>query len=65
MNALTILAKTTVFVATLSVVISASTSSDLKGRTMRMVSIKVKMIGIVMLHFSSLTDILLIETEYS
>ena len=65
MNALTILARTPVTVPTLSVVITASASSDLKGRTVRMVSIGIKiMTAFVMLHFSSLTDILLIKRDW-
>ena len=64
MNALTILARTPVTVPTLSVVITASASSDLKGRTVRMVSIEIRMTAIVMLHFSSLTDILLIKRDW-
>ena len=64
MNALTILARTPVTVPTLSVVTTASASSDLKGRTVRMVSIEIKMTAIVMLHFSSLTDIFLIKRDW-
>lgn len=45
MNALTILARTPVTVPTLSVVTTASVSSDLKGRIVKMVSIGIKMIA--------------------
>lgn len=49
MSALTILARTPVTVPILSVAITASASSDLKGKTVRMVSIETKMTAIVML----------------
>lgn len=51
MSVLTILARTPVTVPTLSVVITASASSDLKERTVRMVSTGIKMRAIMMLHF--------------
>ena len=62
MNVLTILARTPVTVPTLSVAITASASSDLKGRTVRMVSIGIKMRAIAILrHFTNKERL----TEYS
>jgi len=54
MNALTILARTPATVLTQLVVTTVSASRDLRGRTVRMVSIGIKMITNVKFHLSLL-----------